>query len=165
MVETYSLRIGRENSGHIPLEKTLKGIRKLRVTQLIFLHGKRIKKSKKAKKKKRTDDDSSSEDPLYENANEELMDAVYLELLINKFIRGTILPPYESDRRGNYTIRFPVLTLDPEEGGIAAFEKEGDVWDWEGEPKDISSWDVVLMTDKNPDITDYSAILELQVER
>jgi hypothetical protein len=151
-----SVNISTENNGVVNIQP-IEGITKLRVSSIIFKNG--APKRKKSKKRK-NDADSDSDDCRYENGNSDLMDAIYVDLLVNEFIRGST---YYYDGKllddGYYTVRVP---LDLDDDGTGDYFKDSG-WDWESDkPVDISKLDIQIKTDKlsNPKV--YDLLLELE---
>ena len=155
-----SANISTENNGVLNIQP-IEGITKLRVSSIIFKNGApKRKKVSVGKKKRKNDSDSDSDDCRYENGNADLMDAIYVDLLVNKFIRGST---YYYDgtllEDGFYTVRVP---LDLDDDGTGDYFKDSG-WDWESDkPETITKLDVQLKTDKlsNPKV--YDLLLELE---
>jgi len=159
-VKTFSIRVNRNNNGRVKID-AIEGVTKLRVTQVMALHGKRIKKKRKSKRNQ--DDTDSDDDIKYENANDDLMDAIYMEILINNLTRGRTYGGENSDEPSGYTVRIPVADMN--EDGSMDYDKTPIGWDWEGKsPVKLEMLDVVIRTDKNPQINHYDMIIEVQVE-
>lgn len=158
---SLSVNISRENNGRVLIPE-LSGIKAVRVNSIIFKNGPR-KKSRSSKKKKKHHDDSDSEDIRYENGNEDLMDAIYVELLVNNFVKGYTYY-YDgslADKEG-YTARCPI-ELDEE--GTGDYERPNDDYDWvigQGDsPRTISELIITIRTDKMSNPRDYDMLVEL----
>ena len=162
-----SVNISTENNGVIKIDN-ITGITKLRVSSIIFKHGPRKKTKAKSKgKKKKKDDysDSESEECRYENGNEDLMESLYMDLLINDLIRGkTYYYDGELTESGMYTTRIP---LDLEYDGTGDYFKEIG-YDWElspdSKPINIDKLDIKVSTDKLLDPKVYDMLVELEFE-
>jgi hypothetical protein len=159
-----SVNISRENNGVVKIEP-IPNITKMRVSSIMFKHGQRKKtKAKDKKKKKKTDDsDSGDEESRYENGNEDLMESIYMDLLVNNFRRGVV---YYYDgtivEDSEYTVRIP---LDLEYDGTADYYKS-DGYDWElslkEQPHTIDEVNIRVGTDTLADPKCYDMLVELE---
>lgn len=162
---SISVNVSRENNGRVAIPQ-LEGITKMRINSIIFKNGPR-KKSRSSKKKKRHDD-SDSDDDRYENGNEDLMDALYLEVLVNDFIRGyTFYYDGGLVDKGGYTARIPI---DLDDDGTGDFERNLDDYDWEvsqiegDHPRKIRELDLEVRTDKMSSPKNYDMLVEFLFE-
>tara|TARA_B110000908_G_C10266245_1_gene464233 strand:+ start:5151 stop:5663 length:513 start_codon:yes stop_codon:yes gene_type:complete len=162
VTQCVSVNISRENNGVVKIDG-ITNITKMRISSIMFKHGAR-KKTKQRKSKKRRDDSlSEEEESKYENGNEDLMDAVYMDLLVNNFRRGST---YYYDgtvvEDGDYTARIP---LDLEYDGTGDYYKtEG--YDWELSPKEqpntLEEVNIHIRTDVLSNPKCYDMLVELE---
>lgn len=162
--QCVSVNISRENNGVVKI-KPISNITKLRVSSIMFKHGprKKTKRKEKDKKKKKNDDSDSEDESKYENGNDDLMDAVYMDLLVNDFQRGiTYYYDGELVEEGDYTVRIP---LDLEYDGTGDYYKS-DGYDWEISPKEqprnIDEIRIRVSTDVSVNPTCYDMLVELE---
>lgn len=158
-----SVNISRENNGKVKIQP-IKGITKMRISSVIFKHGRKKaapKRPKPNKKSRKYESDSDSEDCRYENGNDDMMEALYMELLVNDFARGqSYYYDSSTDDDSKYTCRIP-LDLDCDGTGDHTRVIE---FDWElvpgDKPKDIDHLDVTVKTDKLLNPKCYDMIIE-----
>lgn len=158
---SISVNISRENNGRVSIPE-LSGIKAMRVNSIIFKNGPR-KKSRSSKKKKKHYDDSDSDDIRYENSNEDLMDAIYVELLVNNFVKGhTYYYDGTLPNKEGYTARCPI---DLDEEGTGDYERPNDDYDWvmssNDSPRTIREIIISVLTDKLSNPRDYDMLVEL----
>jgi hypothetical protein len=160
-----SVNISTENNGVVKIAP-IEGIVKARISSIIFKHGARKKsRSKPKKKKKRDDSDSDSEECRFENGNSDLMESLYLDVLVNNFVRGKVYYYDNTIIEGSeYTVRIP---LDLEYDGTGDYFKDTE-YDWEvspGEtPHTLNNIDFKITTDKLTDPKVYDMLIELEFE-
>ena len=164
LVERHTFMVTRANNGRINLTKPISNIKWVKVSNVIFKHGPK-KKMRKNKKKKHDNSDDDSDVP-FENGNPDLIDATYISIKVNDFIRGTT---YDVDGRAvnQYTVR--IFNSIDDRSGEGDWDGGPTIWneihDWDASGDSVKKIDEIIIdvtTDINPSPVHINFEIEIE---
>ena len=161
-VKRFVFSVNRINNGKFTLATPLTNIAWVNVASVLFKHG--VRKKNKKSKKKRRDDDSDDSDTPYEHGNPDLIDASYVSIKVNNFIRGLV---YDEDGECSnpYTIRiFPDLDEIGENECSRGYTSVNQIYDWTADKGSITIEEINIetTTDSNPSPRQINYEIELE---